>query len=1494
MTADRASIVLGVPPPRRVAWGVLVSRVICALFAVIGVLPLLLGAMLRFSPVRNLAIDFSKAKLAQQGIVATYDVRASLWPLGVELFDVRVPSVDGGAPALEARRAVVRPKFFPLLAGKFLVESVEVISPKVRLEFVEVSEPAVQGAPPKKHFRITNLNLDLPASSEEKKPSEPFHLPIALVSISDGQFDVTYDGARLRLAGIDADLTTEDNATRGSSFDVALRSSHVDVTRRGSRMTKGEGGTKSLQPFFDEDEFCSLDVRFRFDPPGKIQVRRAQLRGSVDTDANPGTPAGCDVPEDDPRKVELDIGHLRVTLPEGEEKLPKAHGHVAGRVPLTVLNRLPGMPDLAGWVKLDANLRYSPARRLPDGDGTLQVHGIRVEQFAFAEDISSKFSIHDDVVTSPETIVKIAEGEAHIENVRVEPFTEGIPLFANVHVKKSNFLALMRDLGVSKHPHVEWDLDDVVATNFKGTLAPLKLDGDLSASTTNFAVFDKAADDKSHVRITGLKSANFTAKVLVRDESLQFANIRLQGGTASAIDGAYVSIGFHNDLRVDFPQTRVELADLGGLAGLNLGGTAHVSGGVGGTFDDPRLETRASIDNFVLGDIPFGNVTEGKVSLRGKTLDLTGFKATKKTSTYEIPAARVDFGGQASMIFEGDVVSGNFGVRDFFNLWHLDTDPRFLGFDGHIETRSTIRVVLGGPEDHCGGGLIQVGGRVVVHDANLLGERFDEATFDLDFNWGDRQAGLDGADIRIRSFTLNKRKRAGQTVGTVLGSATIARGGALRANGVFDSLPLSKLDSLGAGQELLSGFASGFVTVSGTLSDYLVTGSVDLTPIRINGVRYGASTAKFAMTQTSEADPILSYTACKGPVRGAFNPATYAKNQAKVQGELIVNGSLLGGQIVLDEFTMTRKTQPAFHGKVGFRKFDLGALSRIISPPDDVEWDTEAKDLVAGDLDGDLDMKSLDLADLPSARMTFVPTSLLVRSSGQELSLGAKGRSIELQNNEVLVPPLVFEVGTASSLKSAFTVAGSVHDVMTKPTLAISAELAPLDLAMLPTLFPKITRSRGKLTASVRVTGPPTLPDVDGALQLRDGEFVVSGVPPLSEVNIDLAANDNELRVTRAKARFAGGEVSITGRMPLKGASSGNIEASLIGKDLRFEPVAGAKAALDCELALVGNFFDTSRVRRLPLLTGQVMLSSFDYTRPINIDIADNFAGSAKRTEVEAYDPLSDVLALDVTVRARAPLRVRNNLADFQLALGDGTLNVTGTNQRIGLRGELKALTGGHIRFLANEFDLRQATIRFEDPTKVAPIIDALAITEYRRYTSAANAGASSSTRAGGNWRISLHAYGPPESLKLEMSSEPMLSQEDISLLLTVGLTKAETDQLGSNALSVAALEFAGTASGADRVVKKVLPIDDFRFGSSYSPRTGRSEPTFTIGKRLTNDLQVGVTSGMSEERQLRTNIQWRLSQQTSVQGSYDNINTISSAGFGNIGLDFRWRLEFE
>jgi len=161
---------------------------------------------------------------------------------------------------------------------------------------------------------------------------------------------------------------------------------------------------------------------------------------------------------------------------------------------------------------------------------------------------------------------------------------------------------------------------------------------------------------------------------------------------------------------------------------------------------------------------------------------------------------------------------------------------------------------------------------------------------------------------------------------------------------------------------------------------------------------------------------------------------------------------------------------------------------------------------------------------------------------------------------------------------------------------------------------------------------------------------------------------------------------------------------------------------------------------------------------------------------------------------------------------------------------------------------------------------------------------------------IRMHAHGDADDLKIDLKSDPALAQDDIFLLITVGLTRAELDQAKSASVGESvALEALGTLSGADRAVTEAVPvIDEFRFGSSYSSRTGRTEPTVTVGKRLTERVRANVTTGLAESREVRSNVEWRLSNRVSVETSYDNVNDISSSALGNLGADVRWRLEFE
>jgi translocation and assembly module TamB len=499
--------------------------------------------------------------------------------------------------------------------------------------------------------------------------------------------------------------------------------------------------------------------------------------------------------------------------------------------------------------------------------------------------------------------------------------------------------------------------------------------------------------------------------------------------------------------------------------------------------------------------------------------------------------------------------------------------------------------------------------------------------------------------------------------------------------------------------------------------------------------------------------------------------------------------------------------------------------------------------------------------------------------------------------------------GSEGTFHGGFLVSGNVNHVTTDPTLALDVRLDPIDLAVLSRLVPKIDRASGVLDGNLHMTGKASSPTVSGDLHAKSDDIEVHGFPSaITDLSINVKAPGDGLTASGA-AKVAGGSASFQASAPTHGLDVGNVDARMTLRDLRLTPEPGVAVALDGDLALA---FDPTQTTSssLPRLSGDVLIQSLDYTRAVslNADLA-SFATRAKRTVVATYDPALDFITLDLHVRSKAPIVIKNNLIEVQLAVDSGTLDVTGTNQRLGLRGALKTLPGGRFHFQASDFEVQHGLLQFDDPTRIAPNVDITAVTEYRRYTdtsagAAAGAGASDGpaaasaggTRGGSLWRITLHAYGDAENLRVDMTSEPALSQEDIVLLLTVGMTRAELDQLQASSLGASiALNYLGAASGADRAVKQALPIiDDFRFGSAYSTVTGKTEPQLTVGKRLTNDVRASVTAGLSEDRELRSNIEWRLNNRLSVQGSYDNINDVSSSALGNLGVDLRWRLEFE
>src|ERR1700733_406978 len=208
-------------------------------------------------------------------------------------------------------------------------------------------------------------------------------------------------------------------------------------------------------------------------------------------------------------------------------------------------------------------------------------------QYSFAKELHSKFTLQHNVVHSPLTTLRFENGTVTLTDTKILPLAQGVRLeqtkFDAVNV---DFTALLRDLGVHKSSWVGWDIHEVHVPLLSGNLVPLHIDGELTAKTSTFGVYDRPAEDRSRQRLFGIQEAQIAAHVAIRPEALRFQDVTI-ALPRSRVEGALVSIGFHDELRVEVPRISADLDDMSPLGPVAMHGkdTAHAT--VGGGFRPP-------------------------------------------------------------------------------------------------------------------------------------------------------------------------------------------------------------------------------------------------------------------------------------------------------------------------------------------------------------------------------------------------------------------------------------------------------------------------------------------------------------------------------------------------------------------------------------------------------------------------------------------------------------------------------------------------------------------------------------------------------------------------------------------------------------------------------------------------------------------------------------------------------------------------------------------
>lgn len=1233
-----------------------------------------------------------------------------------------------------------------------------------------------------------------------------------------------------------------------SSIDVWL-----DATRDGRIGVRADVGTGSLRHSRGMERLQQAQLALTVFPK-RIEVERVALR----------TP------------------DLDVQVQDGQLGLPPLEapyeGHVDVGVDLAALARLTdqvALPDLRGRVRVRGEVA-GPAK-IPVRSADLLLEQVHVEKFGLGERVAVA------VVRSPgqrehltwSAVLEAVDdgGELHL-NGELDLAREDLPLRVDGHAQDVQFAKLIKQLGVTPNAIVSW----LISGRFQlaGSLNPLNLRGDLMFNTRDFLISKGPYHRQPQESILRFSWADLVGSVRISEAGIQFVNVDAQL-ERSRVEIQEVLLGFDNALRVSGQGASVDLRDVSPLLDFSLDGQGGFDVQVRGTFSKPEVTGSANFKRFAFGGFGFGDIaTDFHLEHGGQAVRFTDVHFRKNSSRYRSDDLFMDF-RDGKLLIDTELDFRPITMVDFYRIFHYEEDERFMSYQGRIVGRADVRYTLGYPEDS-EAGTLRVGMDFELPELDLNGYQFAGGLLEGSWSWFDHRAGYEGGELVVERLSMHKGR------GTVNLSGRMSLGGKLDLVVVADSLGIPETEGLGDRVPGLTGRYGVTGTVRGLLSEPDVRLDLVGAGLRYQGAPLGESRAYVRMTDKDDpwiaealqwpaTGPLPAELPCaygrRGLARGVWEPdppirvagGTYEPALDHPMA-WVMCGSALGGQLQVDLAVGRTKVMP-LRGRLGFRELAYGKFLPAL----------DSQYAFRGHASGHLDLT--DGAMLQPDRLGGALHLDDLRMGQFSVSLRNDG-PIDLSFGEgVLRVRQALLRGPSSHLQVQGR--ASVHNGL---SLTVGSSM---DLSLLSQVTPAVRDVAGRLQLEFNLAGPLEAPKVYGQAQVSDVSFRSEGLPtPVVGVQGQLVFSEHRVLIEKFRGQLASGEFTVSGSASLAGRGLGRYRLNIEASGMRLRPQEGIDLGFGARTELSWREGD-----RLPSLRGVVRLDHMRYARDVQMASSLQDMYRTERREVTTYSPDADHLALDLRLVESRPLRIENNLIDAELALDTSKqpFRIVGTDQRFGVLGNM-SVRHGTLRFRDTTFDIRDGEFRFRDPLRISPSFDLRAVTDVRRTGQLGQ----------DHWHISLHAWGSQDEFRWELSSDPHLSEDDIALMLTVGMTHAELAQLETGELtSTAALEALATVTGVEREVKRVLPtIDEFRVQSAYSQSSNRTEPQLYIGKRIADRIRLSAATGVGESRDFRTGVELQVSDQTSVQGVYNNQNATSASQLGDVGVDLKWRLEFD
>jgi autotransporter translocation and assembly factor TamB len=441
--------------------------------------------------------------------------------------------------------------------------------------------------------------------------------------------------------------------------------------------------------------------------------------------------------------------------------------------------------------------------------------------------------------------------------------------------------------------------------------------------------------------------------------------------------------------------------------------------------------------------------------------------------------------------------------------------------------------------------------------------------------------------------------------------------------------------------------------------------------------------------------------------------------------------------------------------------------------------------------------------------------------------------------------------------------------------------------------IPGVARLSGRAELEARLEGGWAEPQGRLLLQLPALEFR-AWPDAFNNISARLRFDERGLEVVSLEGRLGEGRFDAYGRLGWKPLHLA-LNFALDGVRTRITPSLWAVASGSLQLG-------KSPGARLKL-EGDLQIAEGGYREKFNLA---SFSQGLFRRRVKtarSYSAQREVLDFDLKIDVPDHLRVEYDLGlvKFQAEM-QGQLKITGTNERLGVLGELQA-SEGVINYLTKDFSLIDARVEFGDPLAIEPEVR-LSAERTEILLRPAEEGGTVEYRL----RLDLSARGDSQP-QVRLSSDPPLDERDVVALLNLGVTTRDLENLKSEDLLGLGGEILSRSLQFDERLGRFLPLPAqlvqpryVRIRSSYSTsgsaqRTGTVSPRLEVGAKLKlggSDFDVDYGRSLYDGTDQNVDLSWRISPRMSARLRWEGGEKDTPLlNVGDLGLDLRFHWEW-